>query len=111
MLEALFGGRNVEKVLFFLLMNEHCYGQQLARVFQQALSPFQKVLDRLEAGGILVSFLIGKTRSYEFNPRYPFLKELKTFLAKAYEFLPQEQKDLFFEKKTRKRPRRKGKPL
>ena len=38
------------------------------------------------------SFLEGKTRSYQFNPRYPFLQELKDFLTKAYKFLPQSQK-------------------
>lgn len=111
MLEELFGGKNIERILFFLLMNQRCYGQQLSKAFQQALSPFQKALDRLENGGVVVSFLEGKTRIYQFNPRYPFLKELKTFLAKAYEFLPQEMKDRYYEPIARQRPRRKGKPL
>ncbi len=111
MLESIFGGKNIEKVLFFLLVNQHCYGRQLSRVFNQALSPFQKVLDRLENGNVIVSFLEGKTRIYQFNPRYPFLQELKAFLIKAYSFLPQEIKDRYYEPKIRKRPRRKGKPL
>jgi hypothetical protein len=111
MLEPIFGTKNMEKVLFFLLMNQHCYGQQLSREFDEALSPFQKVLDRLENGGIVVSFLEGKTRSYQFNPRYPFLKELKSFLYKAYDFLPKEIKEKYYEPKIRKRPRRRGKPL
>ncbi|MCI0382116.1 MAG: ArsR family transcriptional regulator [Chlamydiae bacterium] len=111
MLELLFGGKNIEKVLFFLLLNQRCYGRQLSRLFQQALFPFQKALDRLESGGIVVSFLEGKTRIYQFNPRYPFLQELKAFLAKAYKFLPQEIKDQYYEPKIRQRPRRKGKPL
>jgi len=75
------------------LKNERCYGQQLSRIFKQALSPFQKALDRLETGGILISFLVGKTRCYQFNPRYSFLLELKGFLTKAYEFLPEKVKD------------------
>lgn len=111
MLAPVFGNKNVEKVLFFLLMNERCYGRQLSRVFQQSITPFQKVLERLENGGLIVSFLEGKTRSYLFNPRYPFLKELKDFLTKAYEFIPQSEKDKYYEPKIRKRPRRKGKPL
>lgn len=111
MLEPLFGGKNIEKVLFFLLKNERCYGAQLSHVFEQAISPFQKALDRLENGGIIVSFLEGKTRSYQFNPRYPFLSELKVFLTKAYSFLPQEMKDQYYEPKIRKRPRIKGKSL
>lgn len=111
MLEPIFGSKNVEKVLFFLLVNQNCYGTQLSKVFNQALSPFQRILDRLEEGGIIVSFLAGKTRLYQFNPRYPFLEELKEFLKKAYEFISQEEKQKFYEPKTRKRPRRRGKPL
>ncbi|NGX44769.1 MAG: hypothetical protein K1060chlam3_00944 [Candidatus Anoxychlamydiales bacterium] len=111
MLEPLFGGKNIEKILFFLLINQRCYGRQLSQTFQKALSPIQKALDRLEVGGIIVSFLEGKTRMYQFNPRYPFLQELKTLLEKAYTFLPQEFKNQYYEPKIRKRPRRKGKPL
>ncbi|PCI95941.1 transcriptional regulator [Candidatus Aerophobetes bacterium] len=109
MLEPIFGGKNVEKVFFYLLVNEKCYGGQLRRVFDQSLFPLQKALERLENGGILVSFLEGKTRLFQFNPRYPFLKELKAFLRKAYEFLPQEIKDQYYEPKIRRRPRKQGK--
>jgi len=111
MMEPIFGGKNIEKILFFLLKNERCYGQQLSRTFLTALSPFQKALDRLEDGGVIVSFLVGRTRSYQFNPRYPFLQELKDFIAKAYEYLPKEQKNTFYEPRIRKRPRKKGKKL
>ena len=111
MLEYLFGGQQIEKVLFFLLINKRCYGRQLSKLFQEALTPFQKALDRLENSGLIVSFLEGKTRIYQFNPRYPFLEELKALISKAYTFLPQEKKDKFYEPKIRKRPRKKGKPL
>ena len=111
MLEPLFGSKVIEKILFYLLVNNKCYGSQLSRAFKESLTPFQKGLDRLEAGGIIVSCLEGKTRIYQFNPRYPFLSELKCFLEKAYEFLPSEFKERFYQPKTRKRPRRKGKPL
>jgi len=111
MLEPLFGSKTIERILFFLLKNNRCYGAQLSKVFNEALSPFQKGLDRLEAGGIIVSFLEGRARVYQFNPRYPFLPELKTFLQKAYEFLPDELKERFYQPIIRRRPRRKGKPL
>ena len=111
MLEPIFGSKTIEKILFYLLINTRCYGSQLSRVFGESLSPFQKGLERLENGGVLVSFLEGKTRVYQFNPRYPFLSELKAFLQKAYEFLPPEFKDSFYQPLVRKRPRRKGKPL
>jgi len=108
MLESIFGGKNIEKILFFLLINKTCYATQLSIEFNESLSPFQKALDRLETGGIIVSFLEGKTRIYQFNPRYPFLKELKALLVKAFNFLPNEFKKYYL---IRKRPRRRGKPL
>ena len=111
MLESIFGGRKIEKVLFYILKNDSCYARLLSKIFEEALSPYQKALDRLENGGVIVSFLEGKTRIYKFNPRYPFLSELKMFLTKAYKFLPQKFKDCYYERKIRKRPRRKGKPL
>ncbi|MCI5052782.1 MAG: hypothetical protein MRY21_06590 [Simkaniaceae bacterium] len=111
MLENLFGGKNIEKVFFYLMNNKQCYATALSRQFNQALSPFQKALDRLELGGVLVSFLEGRTRIYRFNPRYPFLSELLELIKRAYAFLPDEQKENFYEPKVRKRPRRRGKPL
>ncbi|MCB1107747.1 MAG: winged helix-turn-helix transcriptional regulator [Chlamydiia bacterium] len=111
MLEPIFGSKTIEKILFYVLKNDQTYGSQLSKIFQGSLSSFQKGLDRLETGAILVSFQIGKTVIYQFNPRYPFLAELKLFLEKAYRFLPQEFKDRCYEQKLRKRPCRKGKPL
>jgi len=111
MLELIFNNKTVEKILFFLMINQKCYGAELSQIFEEALSPFQKSLDRLESGGLLVSFLVGKTRIYQFNPRYPFLKELKQFLTKAYEFLPEDSKEKYYQPKIRKRPRRRKKPL
>jgi len=67
-------------------------------------------LARLEKGGILVSQKEGKTLIYQFNPRYPFLRELKMFLEKAYTFLPTDIRDKYYENTDRKRPRRRGKP-
>jgi len=57
----------------------------------------------------VVSFLEGKTRLYRFNPRYPFLKELKTLLRRAMEFLSEKEIEQYYRKRTR--PRKKGKPL
>ena len=111
MLEILFGNETTEKILFYLFKNKKCYGNELARCFSISLSSFQKTLQKLEKSGLLVSFLVGKTRVFEFNPRYPFLKELIGFLDKAYSFLPEITKKTYYEKIERKRPRRTGKPL
>jgi len=111
MLESLFGNESVERVLFYLVQNKTCYALQLKKQLQFALSSIQQALLRLESGGILVSTLVGKTRVFQFNPRYPFLKELSSFLQTAYESLPEEIKKKYYETRIRKRPRRTGKPL
>lgn len=111
MLESLFGNVIIEKILFYLVINEECYPSQLREVFQVPLFSFQRALARLEKGGIIVSHRKGKTLLYQFNPRYPFLKELKAFLARAYDGFPQDIRDKYYEQVIRKRPRRQGKPL
>lgn len=111
MLESLFGATIIEKILFYILVNKKCYASQLQNTFESPLYSFQRGLARLEEGGVLVSRQEGKTVIYEFNPRYPFLSELKQFLQKAYEFLPKEIRNKYYEPVVRKRPRRRGKPL
>ena len=111
MLENLFGNSIIEKILFYLLVNEKCYPSQLRGVFQTPLYSFQKAFSRLEKGGIVVSTREGKTLVYQFNPRYPFLEELKTFLKKTYEFFPEDFRQKYYEPIVRTRPRRQGKTL
>lgn len=111
MLEYLFGTPIIEKILFFLLVNQKSYASQLESTFNKPLYSFQRGLARLEKGGVLVSRQEGKSVIYEFNPRYPFINELKSFLNKSYSFLPDEIKNKYYEPIVRKRPRRRGKPL
>jgi hypothetical protein len=111
MMEHLFGNPVIEKILFYLIVNQKCYPSQLKEVFQTPLYSFQRALARLERGGIIVHHKEGKTVVYQFNPRYPFLSELEAFLRKAYGFFPEEIRLKFYEPITRKRPRRLGKPL
>ena len=111
MLEYLFGTTLIEKILFYLLANQKCYPSQLKNVFNVPLYSFQRALGRLEKGGVIISYTEGKTRVYTFNPRYVFLSELKAFLQKAYNFLPDDIRNKYYEPTARKRPRRQGKPL
>lgn len=111
MLESLFGSPVVEKTLFYILINQKCYPSELRRVFQTPLYSFQRALAGLEKGGIIVSHREGKTLIYQFNPRYPLLNELKSFLKKAYIFFPERIRQKYYEPIVRKRPRRQGKPL
>ena len=65
MLEYLFANKNVEKILIYLLIHEKAYATELSRSFHSALDPIQKTLRKLESGGLLVSFLEGKTRVFK----------------------------------------------
>ncbi len=109
MLEGLFGNITVEKVLFTLHVHGEGYPMGMAKTFGEPVNSFQQQLRRLENAGIVVSRLIGRVRIYTLNPKYPFLSELKTLLARAYEFIPEKEKDVCY--RRRARPRRAGKPL
>ena len=53
MMEYLFGNPVIERVLFYVSVNERCYASQLKEVFQSPLYSFQRALGRLEKGGCL----------------------------------------------------------
>jgi hypothetical protein len=109
MIEVLLGSKNAERVLLYIFTREEGYAREIASFYNTDLKPIQMQLDKFEKGGILVSRSIGRTRPYEFNPRYPFLNELKALLEKALSFYPvKEQEELFM---NRRRPRAKGKAL
>ena len=109
MIEVLLGSKNAERVLIYIFSREEGYAREIARFFNSDLKSIQKQMDKLEAGGVLVSREVGRTRPYIFNPRYPFLSELKSLLEKALSFYPQEQRDELM--MNRRRPRAKGKAL
>lgn len=96
MLEALCGNKNVQKILIFLFVNGKCYGTQLHRSFGTPLTPLQKALNRLEKGGLIISYYEGKTRLYQFNPSYPLMIELELLLKKAYTLLPAQSKKEYY---------------
>ena len=109
MLEVILGSLSCERVLVFILSRKEGYAREIARFFNTDLDPIQKQLEKLEVGGVLVSRKAGKTLLYSFNPRYPFLKELKNLLEKALSFYSNEEREKLV--MNRKRPRRHGKPL
>lgn len=109
MIEVLLGSKNAERVLLYIFTRKEGYAREIASFYNTDLKPIQMQLDKFEKGGILVSRSIGRTRPYEFNPRYPFLNELKALLEKALSFYPaKEQEEL---QMNRRRPRAKGKVL
>lgn len=109
MIEVLLGSKNAERVLVYIFSRGEGYAREIASFYETDLKPIQMQLDKYEKGGVLVSRAVGRTRPYMFNPRYPFLNELKSLLEKALSFYPaQEQEGLTM---NRRRPRGRGKEL
>ena len=109
MLGPLFGSKIREKVLIFIFARERGYAREIARFFDTDINQVQKQLDNLELGGILISQTAGRTRLYEFNPRYPVRNELLAILDKTLTFYPDKIREQLI--MNRRRPRRKNKPL
>ena len=109
MFESLFGNATANRVLLFLARFGEGYPRQIANHFSISLNMVQLQLEKLEIAGIVVSQLKGRTRIYQWNPRYPFRRELLALLNKAFDFMSEEQITQFYTRRTR--PRRKGKPL
>lgn len=108
MLKVLFGSKDKEFVLQYILSKNEGYASKIARFFNLNSSQIKKQLESLEEGGVLVGFQIGKARLYKYNPRYYFLDEMKALLVKARDVYPDELKEkLMF---SRTAPRRDGKP-
>lgn len=109
MIETLLGSKNAERVLIYILVREEGYAREIAGFYQTDLKSIQMQLDKFEKSGVLVSRAVGRTRPYLFNPRYPFLNELKSLLEKALSFYSKEEQEEL--KMNRRRPRARGKPL
>ena len=108
MLKVLLGSKDKELVLQYLLSKNEGYASKIARFYKLKPSQISRQLESLEEGDVLVSFQIGRSRLYKFNPRYYFLPELKMLLKKAVDAYPDELKaSLTF---NRTAPRKKSKP-
>jgi hypothetical protein len=109
MIEVLLGSKNAERVLIYIFTREEGYAREIANFYGTDVKPVQMQLDKFEKSGVLASRAVGRTRPYVFNPRYPFLNELKALLEKALSFYSaKEQEELTM---NRRRPRAKGKTL
>ena len=109
MIEALVGSLNCERVLVFLQARGEGYAREIADFYATDLMPIQRQLEKLENGGILFSRNVGRTRLFGFNPRWPFLKELRALLEKVVSFYDEDQQERLL--MNRRRPRLRGKPL
>ena len=109
MLEVLFGSKNRELTLQYLLVFKEGYAREIARYFDVSLPSIQNQLKHFENSGLALSKMSGRTKVYFLNPRYAFLEELTALLNKAKEYYKPELKEKF--EMQRKRPRRPEKPL
>lgn len=109
MIESLLGSKNAERVLIYIFAREEGYAREIAGFYETDLKSIQLQMDKFEKSGILVSRTVGRTRPYMFNPRYPFLKEVKALLEKALSFYPENEREALV--MNRRRPRAKGKAL
>ncbi len=109
MLEPILGSENAERVLIYLFVREKGYPREIANFYEIDVYAVQNQLAKFENGGVVVGFLMGKIRLYQFNPAYVFLPELKALLEKALRFYPPDEIERL--KMNRRRPRRTGKPL
>ncbi len=109
MLKPILDNSTKERILLTVMVRKEVYARDIASIFKIYLLSVQNQLKKLERGGVLVSRLKGRTRLYSFNPRYPFLAELKSLLKKTLLFISKKEKDKYYT--PRLRPRRSGKPL
>jgi DNA-binding transcriptional ArsR family regulator len=102
-----FGSASRTRVLLALRLLGQSYARELTRVLGVRLASVQVALRSLERDGLIAGRLVGKTRSYELNPRYFARTELERFLDRLAE-PERELKARLGE--LRRRPRRSGKP-
>lgn len=109
MIEGLLGNATAEKVLLYVEQYGEGYASAIADTFEGvSMSMALAQLRRFEAAGLLVSQTKGRTRLFTWNPRYPFLPEVRALLRRALDALPADERRRYFGGRTR--PRRSGKP-
>lgn len=109
MLEGIFGNQTAEKALLHIYHYGEIHASAIAQDYGIALNPVKGQLDRFEQAGVLASKEVGRSRLYFFNPKSVFLGPLKEMLKIAYESIPLKERETLFA--SRRRPRRKGKPV
>jgi len=108
-LDALFGSRSASQVLLFLQNYGEGHARRMATTFGVSHMGIQRQLGRLEAGGLLVSRLVGNARVFTWNPRSSAATDLRAFLEAELARMPAGVTRDYF--RQRQRPRRSGKAV
>jgi len=77
-----FGSQARTRVLLALSLMTDTYPRELARVLEIPLFSVQKALASLERDGLVASRMLGRTRQYGLNARYPASRELREYLER-----------------------------
>ncbi len=109
MLSKILGSETAAKIMLHLCHYGEIYPSAVAKDYRMSQSAVQKQFERFENAGILVSKLVGKTRIYFFNKKFPPTTPFMELVKIYYESLSLEDKEKIFA--TRRRPRRPGKPV
>lgn len=96
MLPCLFGSKNAERILLFILVNESCYVSEVQKAFNVPLAPLQNIFQKFEKAGILIFERQGNKKLFRLNPSYPLYQELKALIKAAFVHLPSNEKKLLF---------------
>lgn len=104
----LFGSVRRTQVLTLLALLEETYPAELVRLLGATKASILKVVDGLEAEGVVSSRQLGRTRRLTLDPRYFAARELRELLQKLASGSPNLQQ---IASSRRSRPRRKGKEL
>jgi predicted ArsR family transcriptional regulator len=109
MYKALFGSDVAEQCLLYIVNYGEGHIRGIASTFDISPGQVRPQLEKLEAGGILVSQYSGNTKNFRINDRLAIRKELVALIEKMLTLLPDEDTEKYF--RQRRRPRRTGKQL
>ncbi len=109
MYKALFGNDAAELCLLYIVNYGEGHIRGIATTFDMSPGQVRPQLEKLEAGGILVSQFSGNTKNFRVNPRLAIRVELISLLEKMLSMMPEEETEKYF--RQRRRPRRTGKAL
>jgi hypothetical protein len=104
--QKLMGSRRRTETLLLLALLGESHPSELAALLGARLFSVQSILAGLEAEGIVVSRLVGRTRRTELDPRHFAHRELKALLLRLAQAEPELQAAA---ESRRSRPRRQGK--
>lgn len=109
MLELLLGSKTAALIFLHLHHNGESYPSAVSNDLGITLGQVQRQFDRFENAGILISKLIGRTRSYQFNFKSAAAKKFMELVKIVYDAIPLEERENIFN--VRRRPRTRGKPV